>query len=242
VFRVLIVDDKKSSRKSIKVLLSSEIDISEIYEAEDGNNAVKMAKMLKPDLVFLDIEIPGISGIEVAKQLPEQSMVVFATSSNEFAVNIFETNAIDYLLRPFDDERFYQALEKARRRVHKYKMGHFATNGQQKKFRDKLGIRDPGRIRLIDVGQINYIGGAGNYAEIHLDDGKQFLHRETLSVLESQLDPTIFVRLNRSSIVRRSSIIEIRTNETGDYSVALMSGTVLKLSRRNRSMFHDLTN
>ena len=250
MLKILIADDETLARQTIKLLLVSETDIAEIYEAQDGNTAVKIANEIKPDIVFLDIEMPGISGLEVVKHMPEQCVVIFATAYNEFAVTAFELNAIDYLLKPFEDERFYSALEKARQKIHEGKKEDLARvgqlfqkmfDGQHTQYRDRLVIRDLGRIRLIDIEKITYICGAGNYAEIHLDDGKKILHRETLSVLESQLDPLFFVRIHRSSIVRRSSVSELRPNEKGNYSVILVSGAVLTLSRRNRSKLDELT-
>ena len=251
MLNVLIADDEPLARETIKMLLAEQVDIDEIYEAGDGNQTLALASKHKPHIIFLDIEMPGMSGIELAKHLPPESVVIFATAYNEHAVTAFELNAIDYLLKPFDDERFFTALERARGRLKEEQQEDYAKiseiiqqmlTEQQKPYRERLVIRDPGRIRLVDVEQINYITGAGNYyAEIHLSDGKQVLHRETLSALEEQLDPSIFVRIHRSSIVRRSCICELRPNDKGDYSVILQSGEVLTLSRRNRAKLEELT-
>lgn len=230
MLNILIADDESLARETIKMLLSSQQDVAQVFEAEDGNQALALANKLKPQIIFLDIEMPGITGIELAKNLPSECVVIFATAYNEFAVSAFELNAIDYLLKPFDDDRFYAALDRARNRLREEQLEDYSKiseaiqqmlHEQQKPYRERLVIRDPGRIRLVDVEQINYITGAGNYAEIHLNDGKQILHRETLSSLEEQLDPTIFVRIHRSSIVRRSCISELRPNDKGDYSVIL---------------------
>jgi two-component system LytT family response regulator len=250
MLNILIADDESLARETIKMLLSSQQDVAQVFEAEDGNQALALANKLKPQIIFLDIEMPGITGIELAKNLPSECVVIFATAYNEFAVSAFELNAIDYLLKPFDDDRFYAALDRARNRLREEQLEDYSKiseaiqqmlHEQQKPYRERLVIRDPGRIRLVDVEQINYITGAGNYAEIHLNDGKQILHRETLSSLEEQLDPTIFVRIHRSSIVRRSCISELRPNDKGDYSVILHTGEVLTLSRRNRAKLEELT-
>lgn len=250
MYKVLVADDESLARETIKLLLSEQPDIAEVLEAADGNIALEKVQQHNPDLIFLDIEMPGMSGIELARQLPGDCVVVFATAFNEYAVTAFELNAIDYLLKPFDDERFYAALERAKQR-HRENAGQDYSkiseaiqqilNGKSKTYRDRLVIRDPGRIRLVDVDNIDYICGAGNYAEIHLQDGKQVLHRETLSALEEQLDPADFVRIHRSSIVRRSCISELRPNDKGDYSVILHNGEVLTLSRRNRAKLDELT-
>lgn len=250
MLKILVADDEPLARETIKMLLQEQSDISEIIEAGDGNKTLELAEEHQPDIIFLDIEMPGRSGIELAKYLPVNSVVVFATAYNEHAVAAFELNAVDYLLKPFDDGRFYAAYEKAKQRLKdddgedigkitdiiQQMMGE-----KQKQYKERLVIRDPGRIRLVDVDNINYITGAGNYAEIHLNDGTQVLHRETLSVLEQQLDPAIFVRIHRSSIVRRSCVSELRPNDKGDYSVILHSGEVLTLSRRNRAKLDELT-
>lgn len=250
MLNVLIADDEHLARETIKILLGSQSDVDNVYEAEDGNQALLMANEYKPNLVFLDIEMPGISGLQLAKHIPDDCVIVFATAYNEHAVEAFELNAIDYILKPFDDERFYRALERARQKVKEEHQQDFSVLSEiiqnivvdrPTNYKERLVIRDPGRIRLIDVDKINFITGAGNYAEIHLLDGKHILHRETLSMLEEQLDPHKFVRIHRSSIVRRSAIIELRPNDKGDYSVILQSGEVLTLSRRNRAKLEELT-
>jgi two-component system LytT family response regulator len=251
VLKVLIADDEKLARETIRMLLAEQDDVREIYEAENGKKALALAMELKPDVLFLDIEMPGMSGVEVAKLLPEGIVVIFVTAFNEYAVAAFELNAVDYLLKPFDDERFYEALNKVRARVESVGNKDYSKVGQllqkmldeqENQYKRRVIIRDPGRIRLIDVDQINYISGAGNYAEIHLREGRHVLHRETLSVLEEQLDPKVFVRIHRSTIVRRSIICELRPNDKGDYSVVLESGEMLTLSRRNRAKLEELTN
>lgn len=251
MLKVLIADDEYLARETVKLLLKSAPDVVEIYEAEDGNQALVLANQYQPDIVILDIEMPGISGIELAKHLPKDSIVIFATAYTEHALDAFEINAIDYILKPFDDERFFMAFDRAREKRKDDEIQDYSKISEmiqqmalekQKQYRARLVIRDPGRIRLIDVDQIDYITGAGNYAEIHLSDGSHMLHRETLSALEEQLDPAVFVRIHRSSIVRRSCISELRPNDKGDYSVILQNGDVLTLSRRNRTKLDELTN
>lgn len=251
MLKVLIADDEHLARETVKLLLNTVPDVVDIYEAKDGNQALSLANQYHPDIIILDIEMPGISGIELAKHLPKNSIVIFATAYTEHALDAFEINAIDYILKPFDDERFFVAFDRAREKCHDDEKQDYSKVSemiqqmaleQQNQYRQRLVIRDPGRIRLIDVDQIDYITGAGNYAEIHLSDGSHMLHRETLSALETQLDPSIFVRIHRSSIVRQSCIAELRPNDKGDYSVILQNGDVLTLSRRNRTKLDELTN
>lgn len=250
MLNVLIADDERLSRETMKMLLSERTDIDNIYEASDGKQALELAQRFEPDLVLLDIEMPQVNGMEVAQNLPVKTNVVFVTAYNEHAASAFELDAVDYVLKPFDDERFDKAISRVYARTHEESSQNVVQISemlkqiinQENTYRERLVIRDPGRIRLVDVNDIVYISGAGNYAEIHLEDGKQVLHRETLTVLEKQLNPDVFVRIHRSTIVKRAAISELRPNEKGDYSVILNTGDVLMLSRRNRTKLAEITN
>jgi two-component system LytT family response regulator len=242
VLRVLIADDEMLSRETIKLLIAGQPDPCEILEAQDGNQAFAMTVRYQPQLIFLDIEMPGMSGIELAKQLPDKCVVIFVTAYNEYAVMAFEVNAIDYLLKPYDDERFTQAFVKARQQIAENLTREYAHIAelmlqiraeQLKSYCNRLVIKELGRIRLIEVSQIEHITGAGNYAEIHLSEGGHVLHRETLTHLEAQLDPDVFVRIHRSTIIRKSDIKELKINESGYYTVILTGGKALAMSRGN---------
>lgn len=249
MLKVLIADDERIAREIIKLLLTKQADIGQIIEAKDGNQALQYALEYTPDIIFLDIQMPGQSGIQLADKLPAKSNIIFVTAYDKYAVEAFELCAIDYLLKPFEDERLYMALDKARRHIQEsilqvredmgQLLGHLAEQHSEV-YKTRLIVKEPGRIRFIEVEQINYITGAGNYAEVHLFDGNCVLHRETLTNLENQLDPDIFVRIHRSSIVRQTSICELKPNEKGDYSVLLKSGEVLVLSRRNKTKLTEL--
>lgn len=243
MINVLIADDESLARETVKLLLKNRKGIGHVFEADNGNDVIKLCQENKIDLVFLDIQMPGKTGIEVAELLPSNTVVVFATAYDQYAIMAFELNAIGYLLKPFDDEKFYSALTRAEQQID----SNIATDVSQVKqliaemkadsdslYRSRLVIKDPGKIRLIDVKQIDYITGAGNYAELHLDDGKTLLHRATLSSLEQLLDPQIFIRIHRSTIVKKALICELQPNEGGDYSVLLKNGQQLVLSRRNK--------
>lgn len=246
---VLIVDDEKLARENVKALLNNQQDIGPIYEAVDGDEAVVLGHIHQPDIVFLDIQMPGLSGLEVAEHLPDKSVVVFATAYDQHAISAFELSAVDYLLKPFDNTRFYQALVKARTSllarefnqadrikdllVH-YKADKSAT------FKTKLIIKEPGRIRFVEVRDINFIQAAGNYVEIHTLDGQSLLLRETLSRLEQELNPNKFVRIHRSTIICKASVCELKPSENGEYTVVLKSGEQLILSRRSKSKLEQL--
>lgn len=249
MINILVADDERLARENIKILLGEAKDIGDVYEAENGTEALSLAWSKQPDLIFLDIQMPGETGIELVGKLPEDSVVIFATAYDRYAVRAFEFNAIDYLLKPFDDKRFFQAMEKAKKRLSRKEfvdyteLTQLVQHMQQEEeisYKSRLAVKDPGRIRLIDVNQINYIAGAGNYAELHLFDGTTVLHRETLNMLEEQLDPKTFIRIHRSTIVRRESVEQLRPNDKGDYCVLLQSGDQLSLSRRYKSKLEEL--
>ena len=249
MLKVLVADDERIARNIITLLLKEIPDVGQIIEAEDGNQALKAVTEHSPDIIFLDIQMPGQTGIQLAEKLSPDNAVIFVTAYDEFAVNAFELSAVDYLLKPFEDKRFFEAMERAKRQLksrdeNKSKdletIVKYALSERRSAYKSRLVVKEPGRIRLLDVKQINYIAGAGNYAEIHLFDETVVLHRETLTTLEQQLDSGIFVRIHRSTIVRKNSIVELRPNEKGDYSVILKNGTVLTLSRRNKHKLGDL--
>ena len=251
MLKVLIADDERIARDIIALLLSSQTGIETIEEARDGAQVLEKVQQSRPDIIFMDIEMPGTTGLQLAKMLDPSIVVVFVTAYDEFALAAFELNATDYLLKPFEDKRFFTAWERAKKKVlEKVKTDYvklaelvnLMKDDIQKNHKSRLLVKEPGRIRLIDVEQINFITGAGNYAELHLFDEKVILHRETLTVLEEQLDPALFIRIHRSSIVRLSSLQELQSNDNGDCTVVLKSGDALTLSRSNKIKLNELLN
>ncbi|MBT1064723.1 LytTR family DNA-binding domain-containing protein [Bowmanella sp. Y26] len=249
MLKVMIVDDESLARQSIRTLVAQDRDINEILEASDGMQALAMFESKRPDILFLDIQMPGLNGIQLAEKLAHRCVVIFVTAYNQYAIAAFELNVVDYLLKPFDDERFFHSLQRAKERVRENSFGdaqqvqrlfkHMLAE-PDRGFKSRLIVKDPGRIRLLDVEDIVFIVGAGNYAEVHLKDGKSILHRETMGTLEKQLDPEVFVRIHRSSIVRKSNICELKSTDKGDYKVILKCGHELTLSRRNKHKLDSL--
>lgn len=245
--KVLIADDELIARKNVRILLEEQKDIEHIFEADSGETTLDLAWQHQPDIIFLDVQMPKGLGIDIVRELPNNSTIIFATAYDEYAVKAFEEEAVDYLLKPFDNRRFYQALDRARKRRLSGKKADtsslpkdlFAASAEHN-FRSQLVVRDPGRIRLVSVDEIAHITGAGNYVELHLQSGNSILHRETLMRLETHLDPTIFVRIHRSTIVRKALIRELRPNDKGDYYLILNNGTELTLSRRHRDKLSEL--
>jgi two-component system, LytTR family, response regulator len=247
MLKILVADDEPLARESIIALLSNESQVCQTFQAKDGQEALDIAWQERPELIFLDIQMPGITGIEVAAELPPETVVVFTTAYDEYAVKAFELNAIDYLLKPFKNARLFEALEKAKRQLNdkrylddnKLKMLQNDV-GQHQAYKSRIVIREPKRVRFVNVSDIRYITGAGNYAELHLDDGGTILYRETLGNMEAQLDPQEFRRIHRSTIIRLSNVSELQPNYQGDYSVILTTGEQLVLSRRFKDKLQDV--
>ncbi|CAM3923274.1 LytR/AlgR family response regulator transcription factor [Rheinheimera salexigens] len=234
----LIVDDEPLARAGIRHLLTQQGQFNIAAEADNGNDALRLAELHNPDIIFLDIEMPGLNGINVFKSLTSKPEVIFCTAYADYAVNAFELSATDYLLKPFTTERFQQALFKAYGKIMDKLTNATAAIDQvaaNVNFIQRLTIREPGRLRIVDVNDISWIESAGNYIEIHTQpQQKSYLMRETMANIEQKLDPAVFARIHRSSIVRKSDIIELRPGDKGDADVILKSGQQLVMSRRHR--------
>ena len=243
MINVMLVDDEYLSRQNLSILLNDQDDIGEILEASDGKQAVELFYDRKPDVVFLDIEMPCLSGIDVAREIGKQCTVIFVTAYDQYAVSAFELNAIDYLLKPYDDDRFFESLARARSHNQGDRPMDYEALGKLfdammeergARYKSQLVIKDTRRIRLVPVEEVNFVLGCGNYVEIYMKDESHILHRETMASIEKQLDPKDFVRIHRSSIVRVSFIRELLLNERGDYRVRLKNDVELTVSRANK--------
>ena len=235
----LIVDDEPLARAGIRHLLNQQQQFEIAAEADNGSDALRLAQLHQPDIIFLDIQMPGLDGLSVFKQLASKPAVIFCTAYTEYAVTAFELSAVDYLLKPFSTERFQQALLKACSKI----MARLSRTAEPapSSYIDRLTIRDPGRLRIVDVSDISWIESAGNYVEIHVySQAKRYLLRDTMTALEQKLDPALFCRIHRSAIVRKSDIVELRPGDKGDADVLLKCGTVLSLSRRYRAALSEL--
>jgi len=243
LLNVLIVDDEALARDTVRLLLDEEHDFHTVAEASDGPGAVEAIRLHKPDLVFLDVQMPGLTGLEVVSEIGADRMpaVVFVTAYDEYAVKAFETNAIDYLVKPFSDERFEAALQRARKQVQQRKRADLESRLRQLLTETRTppasgrGVRfmvkERGTIRFVDAGDIDWVEAAGDYVILHCGEEKSMI-RETMAGMEKKLSPDHFVRIHRSSIVRIASVREIKPYFHGDYIVYLKDGYELKLSRR----------
>jgi two-component system LytT family response regulator len=243
--RVLIVDDEAPARQKIRDLLASESDVEIVGEAADGKEAVDLIRRASPDLVFLDIQMPRLDGFGVIAEVGIETMplTVFVTAYDEHALRAFEVHAFDYLLKPFASGRLRQVLERARQRLVKGADEEWACriarlvetlNAGHKHVHQILVQQGEERERLLAVETIDRIQAERNYVRLFARDG-EYLRRVSLAAIEERLDPSRFLRINRSEIVRLDAIKELQPWFHGDYRVILKDGTTRTWSRRFRS-------
>jgi two-component system LytT family response regulator len=247
--RTLIVDDEPLARQRVLRLLREEPDVEVIGEAGDGGEAVAAIRADKPDLVFLDVQMPVLDGFGVLEALGEDDLpaVIFVTAYDRFALRAFEYNALDYLLKPFDRERFRKALERARAHLGRARdreethqlLGAAAEYKSGGAVLERLVIKSSGRVFFLRVEEIDWIEAAGNYVRLHV--GKEaHLLRDTMSSLEARLDAKRFLRIHRSTIANIECIQELQPLFHGDYVVILRDGTQLNLSRGYRQRLNEV--
>jgi len=247
--RTLIIDDESLARDRVKRFLRDEPDIQIIGECSDGKEAIAAIKREKPDLVFLDIQMPEKNGFEVIKSLnPEEApTVIFVTAYDQYALQAFDVHALDYLLKPFTRERMHRAIARAREHMEHKSLGNLderllsliADLKSEKKYLERLVVKSIGRVFFLKVDEIDWIEAAGNYVKLHVGrDGH--LIRETMNGIETKLDPDKFLRIHRSTVVNIDRIKELHPLFSGDYAVILRNGTELALSRNYRERFLEL--
>jgi len=243
--RVLIVDDEPVARRGLLRLLQQEPDIEIVGECGDGAAAISAISTLAPDLVFLDVQMPELDGFAVIEAIGGNCMpaVVFVTAFDQHAVRAFDAQALDYVLKPVDPERFRRALQRARSHLAHPDEGFVRRvsealksldRGELHRYPSRLAIRSEGRVRLLDIDEIDRIVAAGNYVDVHAG-AKQHRMRETMASLESRLDPQRFIRVSRAAFVGIAHIREVQPLFNGDFVVLLNNGAHVKGSRRYRA-------
>ena len=248
--RVLIVDDELLARQRLEDLLAKEEHVELAGEAVSGDDAVESIRRLAPDLVFLDVQMPGLTGLEVVEAIGESMpATIFTTAFDRFALKAFELAAVDYLVKPFDDERFAQALRRARKAVELEEVGRMTKRllsmlqaGElpvappapaKRDYLERISVETRGQVRVVPVAKVDYITASGPYAELHVA-GRTYAIRERMQTLEERLDPAVFFRIHRSAIVRLDRIDTLLHASGGDYAVRLKDGTELSVSRTRR--------
>jgi two-component system, LytTR family, response regulator len=235
--RALIVDDEPLARRGVAIRLA-EFDVEIVGECGDGNDAFEKILQLSPDVVFLDVQMPGMDGFEVLRNLPQESLptIIFLTAYEQHAVRAFEFHALDYLLKPIDDERFASAIRRVVKTLDSDSKVRAAERivkmlgAQTQHYLSRFTVRTGSRIQVVLVDDTEWIGAAGDYAELHVR-GRTHLLRETLTELEQRLDPSKFMRIHRSRIVRLDCITELTSIDNREYVVKLSDGSTHRSSR-----------
>lgn len=247
--RTVIVDDVQLARERIKRYLASEPEIEIAGECANGREAVEMISAIKPDLIFLDVQMPELDGFGVLEEIgaAEMPVVIFVTAFDQFALRAFEVHALDYLLKPFSRERFREAMAHARSHIEREGERDFNLRlsallkdvKSEPKHLKRLAIKSSGRVLYLLTDEIDWIESAGNYVSVRA--GKQsHLLRERMGQLEMKLDPTKFVRIHRSTLVNIDRIKELHPLFNGDQKVILRDGSELTLSRNYRDKLLEL--
>ena len=258
--RVLIVDDEPLARQRLEDLLRSEPGVEIVASVDNGEAAVDSVRDLDPDIVFLDVQMPGKTGLDVVREVGPDAMplTIFVTAYDRYALQAFDLAAVDYLVKPFDDERFEQAVHRARRYVELEEMGELrerllavldnsprgatpslttpSASGEPRgaaPYLERIAVEMRGKVRVVPVSQIEYITASGPYVELHTSE-RAYLIREAIHTLEERLDPSRFLRIHRSIIVRVDLIDTFHRGAGGDYEVQLKSGARLRVSRSRR--------
>lgn len=231
--RALVVDDEPLARRNLTVLLRRDPDIGFVGECGSGADAIKEIRGTRPDLVFLDVQMPEYDGFDVLELLGSDipPTIIFVTAHDEYALRAFEAGALDYLLKPVDDARFHRAVNRA-----KDKLTHYAELRPQSV--ERLVVKSAGQVVFLNVPEIDWIEAADYYACLHVGDNTHLLRR-TLSELEQDLDAGMFCRIHRSVIVNLDRIRGLELKDDGEYEVVLRSGVRLRLSRRFRRNLDD---
>jgi len=240
--RVLIADDEVPARRKVRSYLAGKSEVTIVGEAANGLEAVDSIQRLQPDLVFLDIQMPGMNGFEVIDAVGVETMpaIVLITAFDKYALDAFDVEAIDYLLKPVREDRFKRALKRAMDQIgsqdrDRNRLSRLLDHVQPPSpYLQRLVVRDSERLFFVPTSQITRISAEGNYVRVHTADTTHLI-RETISRLETRLNPEQFVRVHRSEIINIDSIKEIRTWFHGDCIVVLNNGEECPLSRRYKS-------
>jgi two-component system LytT family response regulator len=244
--RVLVVDDEEPARQRLVDLLSRDADVTEIAEAENGLAAVAAISSARPDLVFLDVQMPELNGLGVIDAVGATAMplTIFVTAYDQHAIRAFESNALDYLLKPYSDERQEAAMARAKQRLQERSVHEIGQRMLRLMVRtakepasrplDRLVVKAGGTVRFVRVGEIDCIEAAGMYVTLHLG-GKALLHRASLQELVDRLDATRFVRVHRSAVVNIESILQLEARSHGEFDAVLKHGGRVRVSRTYRA-------
>ena len=241
--QTLIVDDEPLARDRVRQLLQADQEFHVAGECRNGSEAVEAIRKARPDRVFLDVQMPEVDGFGVIEAIGARNMpaVIFVTAYDKYALRAFDENALDYLLKPYDERRFQRAVQRVKDHLNRGNSGDVAQRmlamlqdvSPERKAMDRLVIKSDGRVVFLKTREVDYAEAAGNYLSLHV--GKDtYLIRETMNAFEARLDPEKFLRIHRSTIVNIERIKEVQPWFKGEYVVTLRDGTELSLSRTYR--------
>jgi two-component system LytT family response regulator len=254
--RALIVDDEPLARRTIKDLLAGDPDIEIVGECSTGLEAVNFINKRPPDLLFLDIQMPGMNGFETLAKIDYERIpaIIFVTAFDQYALKAFEVHALDYLLKPFNDKRFEETLRKAKAHIELREINNLSQSllnlladhagketleVKRKSFLTRFMIRAGGRVVFVEASDVDWVSADDYYVKLHVS-GKSHLLRVSMNELEEKLDPKRFLRIHRSTIINFDRVKELHQNPNGEYVVVLKNGTELKLSRSRRECLERL--
>jgi two-component system, LytTR family, response regulator len=261
--KTLVVDDEPLARRNLRVLLEADPEVELVGEASGGAEALALISEHSPDLVFLDVQMPELDGFGVLERLEAEKLpvVIFVTAFDKYALKAFDFHALDYLLKPFDDSRFEKALARAKQQLAQRELKNLsrrlislledrgggpravedagAPGDKPARYQTRFLIKSAGRVSFIRADEIDWIEAEDYYVKLHVK-GRGHLLRETMNDIEARLDPEVFVRVHRSSIVNLERVRELQQLFGGDYAVVLHDGTQLKLSRARRERVESL--
>lgn len=247
--RTVIVDDEPLARRGIRAHLKDERDVEVIAECGNGREAVQIIEAQAPDLIFLDVQMPELDGFGVVEAIKTERLpaVIFVTAYDKYALRAFEVHALDYLLKPFDAERFSLAMQRARTQLERRSISDLSHRLQSliddlqthQKYTERLVIKSAGRIFFLSVEEIDWVEAADNYVRLHAGRNTHLL-RETMNSLERRLDPAQFVRVQRSTMINVRRIKEVRPLFRGEYEIVLLDGTCLASGRGYRDRMQEL--
>jgi len=237
--RVLVVDDEPPARRKLMNFLRQERDVEIVGEAGNGEKAAALIEELEPDVVFLDVQMPGMTGFEILETLGGRvPLIVFVTAYDQYAVKAFEVHALDYLLKPFDRARLQTCLSRVRDQIGRSagadlqaRMQRLIAEATGRAYATRLMVKHHGRVLFLQIRDVDWIKALANYVELHVG-AQTYMIRETLNSLESRLDPDLFARVHRSVIVNMDRIKELQPWSHNDYLVILKDGTEIRMSRR----------
>jgi len=240
--KTLIIDDERLAREELKSLLLPHDEIEIIGEAKNGEEGIKLIHELKPDLIFLDISMPGMTGFEMLKQLDEIPKVIFVTAYDEFALKAFEVNALDYVLKPVEPVRLQEAIQKTNQKEDDFSSkldGQISRKDRQLNLKDRVFIKDGEKTWFVELSKIRMLESDGNYVKVYFDTSRPLILR-SLNSFEERLDPEFFFRANRKFIINLSWISSIENWFNGGLMVELKEGEKVEISRRQAIRFKEL--